>query len=258
MNKNHFMISYAGNKRTECENIYNSIKDKLEDIEYIVEPFCGSCAFSVYMSLKHPKKFKYVINDNNKMMIDFIKLTKDNEKFTKFVEDLKKLYDKTNKENYQELVKKSNDDLMAFVYIHKIYALRAGLFPTTKLIKKEIFDKMLNCSFVNFINSENVTITNKEAVEVYEQYKQNDKALLFLDPPYLKACNDFYNDAKLNIYEYLYHNDINNEQSKIILCLEKNWIINLLFMNKRIIEYNKKYQPSKKDTTHLIILNNKF
>jgi len=53
--KNHFFIPYAGNKRSEVERIYESIKDKLDDIEYVVEPFCGTSAFSFYMSLKHPK-----------------------------------------------------------------------------------------------------------------------------------------------------------------------------------------------------------
>ena len=57
MKKNHFFMGYAGNKRNEVGTIYDSIKDKLTDIEYIVEPFCGTSAFSYYMSLKHPKKF---------------------------------------------------------------------------------------------------------------------------------------------------------------------------------------------------------
>ena len=70
MKKNHFFIPYAGNKRSEVEKIYDSIKDKLNDIEYIVEPFCGTSAFSYYMSLRHPKQFKYILNDNNKYLIE--------------------------------------------------------------------------------------------------------------------------------------------------------------------------------------------
>jgi site-specific DNA-adenine methylase len=59
MNKNnHFVISYAGNKRKEVEKIYENIKDKLDDIDNIIEPFCGTSALSCYISQQHPKKFK--------------------------------------------------------------------------------------------------------------------------------------------------------------------------------------------------------
>ena len=63
--KNHFIISYAGNKRQESNYIYEYIKDKLNDIEYIIEPFCGSSALSYYLSTLYPHRFKYILNDNN-------------------------------------------------------------------------------------------------------------------------------------------------------------------------------------------------
>jgi site-specific DNA-adenine methylase len=42
--KNHFFYPYFGNKREEVEHIYN-LSD-LNNIDTIVEPFCGSCAVS--------------------------------------------------------------------------------------------------------------------------------------------------------------------------------------------------------------------
>lgn len=257
MKKNHFLISYPGNKRKECEKIYEEIKYELNDIDVIVEPFCGSCAFSYYMSIKHPKKFKYVINDTNKMLIDLIELSKDENEFNIFVEKLKELFDVTDtKEKYINVCKSAETDLLSYVYINKVYSIRAGLYPTNKVFKRESFDPMKNCPFLNFIRNENIEITNKDALEIYEGYNKNEKALIFLDPPYLNSCNDFYQDPKLNIYEYLFNNDIDSQPCKILLCLEKNWIIQLLFKNKNMIEYDKKYQPSKKDTKHLIIKNN--
>ena len=65
-NKNHFFIPYFGNKRKETPLIYEKTKHELNDITTIIEPFCGSCAFSYYISLQHPKKYKYILNDNNK------------------------------------------------------------------------------------------------------------------------------------------------------------------------------------------------
>jgi hypothetical protein len=256
MNKNHFLISYAGNKRKECERIYEEIKHKLNDVEIIIEPFCGSCAFSYYLSTKHPKQFKYIINDSDKFLIELIELSKDENKLNDFVEKLKTLFDETNsKEKYLNVCKSSKTDLLSYIYIHKVYCIRAGLYPTNKVFKRECFDAMKICPFLNFIRNEKIEIMNKDAIEVYDVYIKNKKALIFLDPPYLDSCNDFYQDPKTNIYEYLYNNDIDKESCKILLCLEKNWIIQLLFKNKNILEYDKKYQPSKKDTKHLLIKN---
>lgn len=76
--KNHFITPYSGNKRNEAENIYNTTKDiyNYEDIETIIEPFCGSCAYSYYLSLKHPNKYKYILNDNDNNLIKILKKNK--------------------------------------------------------------------------------------------------------------------------------------------------------------------------------------
>ena len=46
MKQNHFVIGYAGNKRKEVEVIYNMIESKINENSIIVEPFCGTSAFS--------------------------------------------------------------------------------------------------------------------------------------------------------------------------------------------------------------------
>lgn len=121
-----------------------------------------------------------------------------------------------------------------------------------KVFKRECFDSIKKCSFLNFIRNEKVEIINNDAIEVYQEYIKNKKALILLDPPYLDSCND----PKTNIYEFLFNNDIDKQSCKILLCLEKNWIIQLLFKNKNnMIEYDNKYQPSKKETKHLLIKN---
>ena len=77
-----------------------------------------------------------------------------------------------------------------------------------------------------------------------------------MDPPYLNACNDFYNDSHVNIYEYLFNNNILNDKAKIYLILENIWVIKLLFKGLGIIEYEKQYQSlKKKKTIHILISN---
>ena len=48
-------FAYIGNKRNEVVDLYNTLD--LKNIDYIIEPFCGSCALSVYISIKHPKQY---------------------------------------------------------------------------------------------------------------------------------------------------------------------------------------------------------
>ena len=51
------------------KTIYEDIKNKLDNITTIIEAFCGTSAFSNYISLKRPKQFKYVLNDTNIFLI---------------------------------------------------------------------------------------------------------------------------------------------------------------------------------------------
>lgn len=255
--KNHFMLGYAGNKRNECEHIYEALKGHFNNFKIIVEPFCGSCAFSYYMSKKHPKKYKYVINDNNEMLINLINLAKDEIKYNEFIDRLKLMFDDcmVSKEEYNKLTPRAKTELEAYVFIHKVYNIRPGLYPISKQFKKECFDAMRTCPFLDFIRNEDVTVSCRCGVSVYDEYRGNEDALIFLDPPYLDSCNDYYFDSKVNIYEFLFENNIDNEDSYIMLCLEKMWIIQLLFKGKRLIEYSKLYQPKKRMTTHIIIVN---
>ena len=102
--KNHFYIPYFGNKRQEVENIYNLLD--FNDITTIVEPFCGSCAMSYYISTKHPKKFKYILNDNDVNLKQMFDIICDDEKTKEFEEEYSKIVFsfKNNKEKYNAIV----------------------------------------------------------------------------------------------------------------------------------------------------------
>ena len=47
--KNHFFFPYCGNKRQEVERLYKTVENKIDDIDILIEPYCGSCAFSYYV-----------------------------------------------------------------------------------------------------------------------------------------------------------------------------------------------------------------
>jgi len=269
MKRNHFFIPYYGNKRQEVENIYNSIKDRLTNIKNIVEPFCGSSALSYYISTLHPKKYKYFLNDNNKMLIELYNILKDDKKTENFYKSLlTKISNTTNslledgnipltKEQYKILIKDQETDIYAYLIANKIYSIRPGLFPQEKNITVKSLESFINAPIIDFLRTEDITFTNIDALELYNQHKTNPKSFIFLDPPYLASNNDWYKSPDTNIYEYLYDNDIMKEKAFICLCLENNWIIKLLFKDKPSTTYDKKYETTKKTTTHIIILNKK-
>ena len=83
--RNHFIISYAGNKRQEVERIEEYLHNKLDGIDTIIEPFCGSSAMSCYLSMKYPRRFKYILNDLDPMLIELYHLMKDKVLFDEFM-----------------------------------------------------------------------------------------------------------------------------------------------------------------------------
>ena len=251
--KNHFYISYNGNKRNEAENFYNSID--LSQIKTIIEPFCGTSAISYYIWTMNPD-LKFVLNDNNKFIIEMYNIMKDDEKLKAFEDKINLCIIpevSKNKESYVKFIKENNNIFGWFVS-YKFFNIRPGLFPLINKFSKIDFKKF---PVYNFYKNAKIEFYNLDGLEIYEKYKMDNKNLIIMDPPYLNTDNDFYFDSNTNIYEYLYKNDIIKEKSKIYLILEDNWIIKMLF-NKYIIQsYDKRYQTTKKNTTHIIIYNKK-
>ena len=249
--KNHFYMSYFGNKRMEIENIYNNLN--LQDVEIIIEPFCGSCSMSYYISLKHPKKFKYILNDNDPQLFDMYNIIISDEKTKEFEEEIEKKlnYINCDKIKYNEIVKQKN--VYSWFIAHKFYSIRPGLFPLTNKFNNI---KLSSYPIYNFFRDEDIIYIKGEANEIYKTYKNNEKSLILMDPPYLSSYNTLYNSPDVNIYTYLYNNQIINEKAKIYLILENMWIIKLLFQKyKKLDVYEKLYQNTKRQTTHIIVVN---
>lgn len=255
--KNHFIFSWAGNKRMEVEKILELV-NLTDDIKTIIEPFCGTSAFSVYISKLYPKKYKYIINDNDDNLIKLYNYIKNNDidiqnKINNTMKNIKC------KDDYLKIIDKNyNDQFISWFISHKISSIRPGLYDTDYVYsdKKNVVFK--NYEIYNFLKNEDVEIINGDGIQIFEKYLNNNKVLLFIDPPYLSSCNHFYSDkATTNVYEYMYNNNFFKKKSNLICVLEENWIIKLLFKKYYFIKYEKLYQVSKKKTTHLVILNKK-
>ena len=263
--KNHFFICYFGNKRKETPHIYQTFinDNRYDNISVIVEPFCGSCALSYYISTKEPRKYTYILNDNNKHLIELLKIAKSKRKLKKLSDQINDIAKTLEAEEGQPNTKQrhiynnfiKDDGIVPWFIKNKIYKIRPGLFPTKYKYK---YIDLESCPIVNFFRTEKVILTSKCGIDTLKKYHNKKDHMIFMDPPYLSACNDFYYDSKTNIYQYLFYNDINDMKAIIMLCLEKIWIIDLLFdtKNRKYHSYDKKYEVGeKRKTTHIIITN---
>lgn len=247
--KNHFYISYVGNKRSEVNKIYENIN--FEGIDTVIEPYCGSCAMSYYIWTKHPN-FKFILNDNNHYLLEMFNIIRDDDKLNEFeikINELMPIF-LNNKDDYINFVKQNN--VYSWFFANKFYSIRPGLFPQNKKIKNVM--TIRNCPIINFFRNANIEFYNMDATECYKNYKNNENNLILLDPPYMDVNNTLYRDPTNEIYEYLHENDIDQEKAKIYLILEKMWIMDLLFKDNEKIIYDKTYTSfNKKKTSHMII-----
>ena len=253
--KNHFYIPYSGNKRQEVEEIYNCLP---KDFKIVVEPFCGSCAVSYYIWLNNKdKNIKYVLNDNNEHLKEMYEIIIDDNKIKDLENEINSLLPllESSKEEYNKIVK--SNSLLGWFVGNKFYSIRVGLYPLTNMnsFKKEVSFK--NFPIYEFFKNVNIEFTSNDFLGVYNKYKNNSEAVIIIDPPYISSCNEFYKCPSVNIYEYLINNDIKKEKAFIMLILEDIWIINLLFPKEKYssVSYSKKYEVSKKKTSHTIITN---
>jgi site-specific DNA-adenine methylase len=253
--KNHFIYSYTGNKRNETENFLNNIR--LDNIKNIIEPFCGSSAISFAIWLEHQDKFNYYLNDSDKQLIEVYNIMKNEsiEEIEKNVNEFSKNI--KNKDDWIHAIKNNDTTIYSYLFFKRFSNMgRYGFYPNDKKnvynfkITKETKD------FIEFIKQPYVHVSHGDWFEVFEVFKNDATTLFMIDPPYIMACNDFYTDRKLNVYQYFYDNKIENNKSHIYLILEDHWILRMIFVNNKILlKYAKTYQMSKKATNHIIIYN---
>ena len=257
--KNHFFFTYTGNKREEFKTIYPIIAKDIEtkQINTIIEPFCGSCAFSVMLSIEHPNKFTYILNDLDENLILLFEMCRDKAKWEDFVKRFNKISESiTSKDDYIKAL--AGDDILLAWFVGRVIC--SGLYSRGKLYPYGYKPKTFsfeNLPIVKFLQNENIILLNTDGMDVYINHSKNSNSLLFIDPPYMLSDNSDYKYRKTQIYEFCSLNKIEDEEAFIIFSLEKIWIVDLLFSDCRnYIEYDKKYRRENKvKTTHVVISN---
>ena len=163
--------------------------------------FCGSCVVS-YAIYKNNKNIEYHVNDIDEIRTNFYKNMRDEEK-RKELYKLEESILKNGSEEYNKIIKKNEPKAMMTEYIpyiiaRRIHSFRLGLYPTTKkIILKEISEP-----WINFFKKSK--ITNIDFREIMNEYKNNEDAFLYLDPPYMDSFNGGYASFHKKIIMMIY------------------------------------------------------
>ncbi len=267
--KNHFPFPYVGNKRQELDFINtNAFTNLVENINIIVDSFCGSCAFAYHFWYYHEKgrnkQYKYILNDNNGLLIQLLNVLKIEEETEMLLTWIREFIMSLNKEKYNILRRKNTHNalnLVEYVVLNTCYNIRVGIYDEDSVRKVDlIINRIKNASIIKFLRTANIEILQLGGENIYEMYKFNHKALLYLDPPYINSTNRYYRDPCFDIYEHIFDDNMKMFESVILFHLEKTFITCLLTKDKlyEIMKYDKTYEINKRKTTHILLSNKLF
>ena len=240
-NINTALFSYFGNKDNEIETISKNIPN-MDQIDVIIEPYCGSFALVRKLLLIYPDK-KYVCNDNDELLIKTYKAIQDDKQFEELIEFYKS-FEIQNKEHY-DIFKKENS-IRSFLFIHIIYRVRYGLYDKDKhKFNDRDFNRLIHFNK----NYKNIEFICGDAKNIIEQYKNNSRAFMFLDPPFLLTCS-FY---KMPMLDYFFDmmKDVNNCKSKILAVCGDHFLVIYFFKYYNIktkISTKMNYRGRKNNT----------
>ncbi len=261
---NLFYFSWTGNKRTEVKHIQEYLKNT--EYKTLVEPFCGSCAVSLHNSIRNEIKCKYVVNDFDTQLIDFLKHIQENgsEKIMNYLKDTwGEKGDKMTKEDHKKEIDnyKKSPNVYNFSFYHKINNFRLTLYPQ----KRKIF----NLDHTKYKKTDDffktATITSVDFRECMNKYKDDPDAFLFLDPPYLDSANYEYSrytctkpseEIQDHTEMYVFIIDfLKSCKCKVLMIMNSNALVRYIYKGYTGIEYSKIYGKSKRKTNHIVITN---
>lgn len=256
-------ISYPGNKNKLASQIIQLLP--IENIDTIVEPFCGSAVISSNTKYKN-----IILNDNNKFILKILEYQKNNsfEQIVKDVELIINQYGLTysrikprgtyveykheglsvyNKEGFNKLKKDFNNNfdvkklfvLLIYGFNHYLRFNSNGEFnvPVGKVDFSRSFYEELK-KFENVFNTLNIKLCNYDFLN-YELYSY-DNAIYYFDPPYLITTapyNTSWNESKEKQLLKLL-DDLNEKGKKFALS---NVILSNGKENKILIDWARKY-----------------
>lgn len=252
-----FYFSWYGNKKKECKHLRQWI-DR-EKYDTIVEPFCGTFAFSLFCYYElGMKDATYVLRDNDKMLIDFLLDVKAHGSKTYFDYANTIVCDSFTKDKHNAIVAKRNDDLKAWFYSKKCFQFRPLLFPHRQINKPFVRTKEHE-RVDAFLKLPTVSIACQSYEQTFAQHKGKVRTLLFIDPPYLDSCNETYSAVTNEggdgtaVYRDIKRLVEADTEARALCVLNNNALMSLVFDGHVLHEYAVKYGNTGRKATHLIV-----
>lgn len=260
-----FYFPYHGTKRNDMKYIKDAIN--LNKIKRIVEPFAGSCAFSLYCYRELDFKGEIILNDIDENLINFYKDVKENgsEKYFKFVID--KYNDgKITMDEHLKLLNDKDKNLFNWFYFKRYDGKFRRQIEGSKQFTKEKYEKNKDVikSLDEFFKDDKIKLFCGDYLDIFNKY--NDKQTLFyLDPPFFASYNSGYSkfyknqDENKNVLDntkiYIDMIELLKSKSRTIISINNNSLIRYLYKDYIFKDFNKIYQADKKKEGQLILKN---
>ena len=250
--KNHFFFPYSGNKRQEVERLYKTVENKIDDINIMIEPYCGSCAFSYYVWTQNKDKdIKYILNDMDFHLTELLKMAKDSPDELQFInENINEFCKTMTKETYNLKIK---DGVAGYILGNLYCGMRNNIYPQNNKVGHR---NILKCPFMDFLQNANIEIKEKDGLELIKEYVDDKHTLIFIDPPYILGCNSMYKTKSTDIYKFFSKHDLTLFSCHMLICLELNFVTELIFDIEESNIYDKTYETWQQiKTKHFIYYN---
>ena len=250
-----FYFSYMGNKRSELPQLFSLID--ISDYDTVVEPFGGTCVFSRELYKKTPS-LCYEIADTDASLVLFCNSfhADDDAVISDALETIDRIG--VDKETYKTFIKNEppTSDLHAWLVWYLIYRtyyqIRHGLYPTKP--RKPSYRQLLKIKgqINEFFKA--VPYQKQDYKTTMEKHKHNPRALVFIDPPYVSACNVLYSNPEVD-WEYLF-TFFESCECKFIMVVNNDFFMRMAFKKWFIDSYDKKYSNHNKSLTKHQIFSN--
>lgn len=265
-----FYFAYFGNKRREIPLIEKEITALIESgqIDKIVEPFCGSGALSFHLHKKYGDKLEYHLNDNDGRLIDFLTEIKKQGSCKSFFDYINEVCKDLTKERFADIVKKGKpDNLRDWVFSRKVYGSRHFQCPVINGPRKYGgYDYTKYEKLDSFVTSEKTHFTHGDYLQCFQKYRDDPKALIFVDPPYLDSFNSCYLShsgislsAEREIIDmtrvFIDIVELLQNRAKVVTIQNSNHLTRHLYRDFFQFEYAKNYSLTRKNTQHAIFAN---
>ena len=244
------IIRRIGSKQNDIKHFQHLLP---LDINTVVEPFGGSFAISKFF-YKDVNKYNFHINDLDETLYyiythyqEYLDTFNDVNTFYKTLDEN---CNYTNGKIIKDYINNFECDDNIKEYITNNFIVRGNIFKGLKNLNYDNSEQLI---------LQNAVFTNYDYTHIFDKYKDDENAFIFLDPPYLFSDNSGYHPQDVNkdmtsilidILELL-----KTSKCKVMLIINKLNILEYLYKDFIRGEYNKIYQLSKKKMKHLIISN---